>query len=135
MVNTHLDKTVYFTRWTARLSSFTTSSVFLLITFLAVTNEDRPPSPAIPVLALLALTILACLVAWRWEKVGGGLVVMGAIGLGIVAYSAASAFGLGAFAILTSLIYSLPFLMVGVLFLLIGEMVRRETSANHLHPS
>jgi hypothetical protein len=131
MVNTqtNLGKAVYLTRWTARLLSFTTSSIFLLITFLAVTNEDRPQPPAIPVLALLVLTILACLIAWRWEKVGGGLVVIGAISLGIVAYSAASAFGLGAFAFLISLIYSLPFLAVGVLFLLIGQVAKREAIA------
>ena len=122
-------KGVYWTRLTARLLSLATSGVFLFIVFLAVTNEDRPKAPAIPVLTLLVLTVLACLVAWRWEKVGGGLVVIGAISLGIAAYFAGSVFGLGAFALLGSLMYGLPFFVVGVLFLLSGRMARNEVEA------
>ena len=123
------DKGVYWARLTARILSLATSGVFLLIVFLAVTNEDRPQAPAIPVLTLLVLTMLACLVAWRWEKVGGGLVVIGAISLGIAAYFAASVFGLHAFAFLGSLIYGLPFFVVGVLFLLSDQMAKNEAAA------
>jgi hypothetical protein len=122
-------KTANWVRLAARFLSLATSGVFLLITYLAVTSEDGLKAPAIWVLALLALTILACLAAWRWEKVGGILVVVGAIGLGISATYSSSAFGLGAFAFLASLIYGLPFLLVGVLFLLSDRMARNAEAS------
>lgn len=49
--------------WMTRLLSIVIGGVFLLITFLAVTNEDKPQGPAIFVLALLVLTIVACFAA------------------------------------------------------------------------
>lgn len=128
MVNTraNLGKAVYWTRLTARLSSLITCSVFLLIALLEVTNEDRPQAPAILVLTFLTLTILACLAAWRWEQVGGSLVLIGALSLGLAAYSSASIIGPGDFAFLASLIYSLPFAVVGALFLLTGQIAQNH---------
>lgn len=55
-------------RWPARLYSILTGGLFLLILFLAVTNEDKPQGLAIPILILLICTILASFAAWRWEK-------------------------------------------------------------------
>ena len=49
----------YGTRLVARLLSLAASGVFLLIIFLAVTNEDGVQPRALPVLVLLGLTILA----------------------------------------------------------------------------
>lgn len=113
-------------RQVARWSSLMTSGAFMLILFLAVTNEDRPQTPALPVLVLLALNLLACWVAWRWESVGGGLVVIGALGLGAAAYASASTFGLVTFAGWVALLYGLPFLGVGLLFLLTARLARQK---------
>jgi hypothetical protein len=108
-------------RWMARLLSIVISGVFLLIIFLAVTNEDKPQGAAIPVLVLLALTIVGCFSAWRWEKVGGVVVVIGALCQSVAAYLASLTFGLSSLSFLPSLIYGAPFLVVGVLFWVCGQ--------------
>jgi signal transduction histidine kinase len=103
-------------RWIARLSSLAINSVFLLILFLALTNEDKPQGAAIPVLVLLALTMVICLAAWRWERVGGIAVLVGAVCLGSAAYAASRTYGAGSH-FLAPLLYAVPYLLVGTLFL------------------
>ncbi|MBU0494857.1 MAG: hypothetical protein KKA73_16795 [Chloroflexi bacterium] len=119
-----MTEAVRLVRWATRLSSIAVSSVFLLIMALAITNEDAPQTPAIPVLVLLALTIMGCIAAWRWEKIGGGAAIIGAIGLGIAVYAASSAFGLDSYLLLLMSMYSLPFLVIGILFLACGYLTR-----------
>ena len=116
-------------RWAARLSSIMVSGAFLLIMFLAVTNEDPPQTPAIVVLVLLAFTIAGCITAWRWEKVGGSAAIMGAMGLGVAVYVASSAFGLDSYVFLLMGMYSLPFLIVGTLFLVCGYLTKSVSRA------
>jgi len=111
-------------RWMARLLSVMVSSMFLLIMFLLITNEDKPQGMAIPVLVLLALTIMGCLVAWRWEKAGGIVVVTGALCLYIATSLSGLAVGLGSLSFLVSLIYGVPFLIVGILFLVCCQRTR-----------
>ena len=106
--------------WAARLSSLVINSVFLLILCLAVTNEDKPQSPAVVVLVLLALTMLASFAAWRWRRIGGALVVAGGLCLGVAAYSASLAFGLRSSGLLGAFIYGAPFVLVGILFWISG---------------
>lgn len=132
--NTRIDdnRAVAGIRQLARWASLVTGGVFLLILFLAVTNEDRPQALALPVLTLLALTLLACLAAWRWERIGGGLVVVGAVGLGIAAYRSASVLGLGTFAGWAALLYGWPFSGVGLLFLLTARLARQKRSINSI---
>jgi hypothetical protein len=108
-------------RLVTRLLGLVTNSVFLLILCLALTNEDKPQGPAITVLALLALTMVSSFIAWRWEKVGGALVIAGALGTGVAAYSASLEFGLGSQSFLPGLIYGIPFLVMGILFWLCGH--------------
>ena len=103
-------------RWAARLSSLAINSVFLLILFLALTNEDKPQGAAIPVLLLLALTMVSCFAAWRWERAGGIAVLVGAVCLGVAAYAALHTYGVRPH-LLAPLIYATPFLLVGTLFL------------------
>jgi hypothetical protein len=102
--------------WMARLSSLVINSVFLLILCLAVMNEDKPQGPAVTVLILLVLTVAASFAAWRWERAGGALVVAGGFCLGVAAYSASLAFGLGSSSLLGMFIYGAPFVLVGILF-------------------
>lgn len=104
-------------RWIARLSSLAINGVFLLILFLAVTNEDKPQGAAVPVLVLLVVTMVSCFAAWRWERVGGIAVLFSAVCLGVAAYSASRTYGAGPQS-LTPLVYAAPFLLVGALFLL-----------------
>lgn len=104
-------------RWIARLSSLAINSVFLFILFLAVTNEDKPQGAAIPVLVLLVVTMVSCFAAWRWERAGGIAVLVSTGCLGVAAYSASRTYGLGPH-FLAPLLYAVPYLLVGTLFLL-----------------
>ena len=109
--------------WTARLSSLAITSVFVLILCLAVTNEDKPQGPAVPVLVLLALTVAASFAAWRWQRAGGALVIAGGLVLGVAAYSASQAFGLGSSGLLSAFLYGAPWALVGILFWISGGRV------------
>lgn len=104
-------------RWIARLSSLAINIVFLLIMVLALTNEDKPQGAAIPVLVLLALAMASCFAAWRWERAGGIAVLVSAVCLGVAAYLASRTYSLGPH-FLAPLVYAVPFLLVGTLFLL-----------------
>ncbi len=105
-------------RWIARLSSLAINSVFLLILVLALTTEDKPQGviAAIPVFVSLALTMVSCFAAWRWERAGGIAVLVGAICLGVAAYSALRTYGVDPHFVVP-LVYAVPFLFVGALFL------------------
>jgi hypothetical protein len=109
--------------WMARLSGLAISSVFVLILCLAVTNEDKPQGPAVPVLVLLALTVAASFAAWRWQRAGGALVIAGGLVLGVAAYSASQAFGLGSSGLLSAFLYGAPWALVGILFWISGGRV------------
>jgi WD40 repeat protein len=97
------------------------NSVFLLIIHLAATNEYAPHGAAVLVLALLVLTMVATLAAWRWEKVGGVVVGLLALVLSVAAYSASLDFGVGSLSFVPALLYGAPFLVVGVLFWICGQ--------------
>ncbi len=103
-------------RWMARFLSIVVSAMFLLIMVLAITNEDKPTATAVPVIILLAMTIMECLAAWHWEKAGGIALMVGAIFLFAAAYSSSLASGLGSISLLPALIYGVPFLVIGILF-------------------
>jgi hypothetical protein len=118
-------------RWMARGLGVVTSGVFLLIIALAITNEDAPRGPAIPVLFLLGLTLVTAFAAWRWERVGGLLVILLAGGLTVAAYSASRSFGLGSASFLPAFLYGGPFLVVGALFLVSS----RITPPDRIHPN
>jgi len=115
-------------RWTARGLSIVTGGVFLLIIGLALTNEDRPGGAAVPVLILLGLTLVASVAAWRWERIGGLVVILLAVGLTVAAYSSSRAVGLGSQALLPALLYGGPFLVVGALFWLSGRDPARPST-------
>jgi hypothetical protein len=55
-------------RWKARVASIPVCAWFAFILILVATNEDQPRLEALPVLTLVALTIIACFTAWRWER-------------------------------------------------------------------
>jgi cell shape-determining protein MreD len=112
-------------RWVARLSSLAINGVFLFILFLAVTNEDKPQGAAIPVLVLLALTMVSCFIAWRQERAGGIAVLVSAMCLGVAADFASRTYG--APHLLAPILYAAPFLLVGALFLVAARAQRNSS--------
>ena len=115
-------------RWTARILSIVASGVFLFILFLVATNEDPPEGPGIVLVALLAASIVGCIAAWRWEKIGGAMVVICAIAVSAAAFMASVSYGLGAWGILSAIIYGVPFLVVGGMFWLSGTSAGRSVA-------
>jgi TctA family transporter len=109
-------------RWVARLSGLLTAGLFLLILILAFTNEDEIQAQAVPVVVLLAVAICGVGVAWRWERAGGVMLVASAVALGLSMYQSLPVFGFTGL-LMVLLIYALPPLCAGGLFLLSG---RRE---------
>jgi len=101
---------------TARLVSIGVSAAFLLIMVLALTNEDSPAPAALSVLVVLGLNIVASFVAWRYPRIGGMVVQVAAVALGVAVYVSSTTFGLGPSSLITSLIYAIPFLVVGLFF-------------------
>ena len=104
-------------RWAARVSGLLVVGVFLLILFLAFTNEDGIQAQAVPKVLLLMIAIAGVGIAWRWERVGGGLLVASAVALGLSICQSYPIFGPVGL-LLVVLIYTPLPLMAGVLFLL-----------------
>jgi len=73
---------------------------------------------------LLALAMVSCFAAWRWERAGGIAVLVSAVCLGVAAYSASRTYSLGPH-FLAPLVYAVPFLLVGTLFLLAARGQKR----------
>ena len=104
-------------RWAARVSGLSVVGLFLLILFLAFTNEDGVQAQAVPKIILLAITIAGVGLAWRWERVGGAILVATIVALGlsmVQSYPILGPVGL----LLVVLIYTPLPLIAGVLFLL-----------------
>lgn len=79
-------------------------------------NEDQPRPEVIPALILVALTIVACLTAWRWERAGGIAMMVGAMAIGIALWVPPSMAGLNFVMPISILTYVVPFGAVGALF-------------------
>lgn len=108
----------------ARVASIIVGTAFLGILGLAVTNEDAPSAAGMVVLILLALELLACAAAWRWERAGGIAIVAGATALAAAAWCAAPPTPGNELALLGVALYALPFLLLGLLFLVAGRAGR-----------
>ena len=104
-------------KWAARVSGLLVVGVFLLILFLAFTNEDGIQAQAVPKVILLMVAICSVGVAWRWERVGGAILVATIVALGlsmVQSYPILGPVGL----LLVVLIYTPLPLISGVLILL-----------------
>jgi hypothetical protein len=107
-------------RWVARVSGLMVVGVFLLVLFFAFTNGDGIHAQAVPKIILMAVAICGVAMAWRWERVGGGLLVASAAALGLSMYLSYPILGPVGL-LLVVLIYSPLPLISGVLFLLSGS--------------
>ena len=104
-------------RRAARVSGLQVVGIFLLILILAITNEDGIHAQAVPKVILLTVAISAVGMAWRWERVGGAVLVASAVALGLSMYQSYPLLGsLGL--LLAVLIYTPLPLIAGILFLL-----------------
>ena len=117
MVSQSMDRRAGDIRQAARVSGLQVVGVFLLILVLALTNEDGIEAQALPKVILLTVAIGAVGIAWRWERVGGAVLVASAVALALTMYQSYPLLGsLGL--LLAVLIYAPLPLIVGVLFLL-----------------
>ena len=112
-----MDRGADYIRWAARVTGLLVVVVFLLILILAFTNEDGIQAQAVPKVILLMVAICSVGVAWRWERVGGAILVASAVALGLSMYPSYPIFGPVGFLLVVLIYPPLP-LISGVLFLL-----------------
>ena len=104
-------------KWAARVSGLPVVGLFLLILFLAFSNEDGVQAQAVPKVILLMVAICGVAMAWRWERVGGAMLVASAVALGLSICQSYPIFGPVGL-LLVVLIYTPLPLISGVLILL-----------------
>lgn len=116
-------------RWTARgLSLLIIGFVLLLL----VLNDDFRESPTLPVVILWVLTFCT-LIAWRWERVGGMLILF----ICLLFFLSLFVQGLKTGALTVplwqlvpvGLALTMPYVIVGWLFLHLGQI--SETAGEH----
>lgn len=97
-------------RWLARGIGLTASGFFLFAAI--VSGMSKYPMPPV-MLIMLALSIAGILIALRRERAGGIMAIVASAGLGAFVYS-----GAGHNRVVAALIYSAPFLIAGILFVI-----------------
>jgi hypothetical protein len=113
-------------RWMARLLALAAVGLFVL--FVAMSGAKVFPalswnSPqGLPLLVGLLVALVGVLIAWRWELIGGVLAVAGALAImGLVCW------GSGADMLYCAVLFTLPILVAGVLYLGCCWRTRRVT--------
>jgi hypothetical protein len=109
-------------RWVARVCGLLVVGLYVLILIFAFTNEDAIQAQAVPKIVLMSIAMLGVGLAWRWERVGGAVLVASAVTLGLSMYESLPIFGFTGL-LMVVLIYAIPPLCAGVLFLLSGRRV------------
>ncbi|MFC2029500.1 hypothetical protein ACFLWA_02085 [Chloroflexota bacterium] len=115
-------------RWAARIVGLVAAGLF--VAFLLVSGPRVLPalswtSPqGIPLLFVLLIALAGVLIAWRWELVGGLLAVAG--GLAIMGLVCA---GSGIDMLYCAVLFTLPLLLAGVLYLACCARSRAATPA------
>lgn len=112
-------------RRAARVSGLQVGGIFLFVLMLALTNEDGVPAQALPKLFLLVVAILGVGMAWRWERVGGVMLIVSALALSLSVYQGYPI--LGPVGLLLAVLTYTPLpLIAGILFLLSSRGTRRD---------
>lgn len=115
-------------RWMTRGMGLIVNIFFICALLTALTQKDGTLPQGWPIMTCLGLCILSVFGAWRWERAGGLIAVISAAALGLAAVYSTFANNLGWQGIVLALIYPLPYLVVGSLFLSDGQMARRAAN-------
>jgi hypothetical protein len=115
-------------RWTARIVGLAAAGLFLA--FLVVSGARVLPAltltslQGIPLLSVLLVALAGVLIAWRWELVGGIMAVVGSLAiLGLVCA------GSGIDMLYCAVLFTLPLLLAGALYLACCARSRAATPA------
>jgi hypothetical protein len=119
------DRLTTWMRWMARGLGSLVALLWVFIGIAEVAFPHTPPSPEASlqgtILGGLGITaVLGVLIAWRWERIGGTIVVIGAIALSTFGYITA-----GRYKVWVALFSGGPFLVAGVLFLVSWRRSKR----------
>ncbi|MBL8056734.1 MAG: hypothetical protein JNK29_08550 [Anaerolineales bacterium] len=107
----------YLERWIVRGLGLVVLAGYGLFLALLLTNEDPLPPQGWPAAACLAVCLLGVGLTWRWERLGGRLVVGAAVALGAAMAYSGLITGLGVWAAGLGLAFPAPFWIVGGLAL------------------
>lgn len=105
-------------RWLARGIGLVASSIFMFAAI--VSGISQYPMPQL-MLLLLVLNVAGVIIALRWERVGGIIVMVASVGLGAFVYTNAERNQL-----LAASIYGLPYFIAGILFLICSQRSEEE---------
>jgi hypothetical protein len=102
-------------RWVARILALVATALFVYFLIESgariVSSMDWGPQ-GFPLLIGLAVAVIGLLLAWRWELLGGVMAVLGGI-----ATMALVCVGSGPDMLFCALLFALPILVAGVLYL------------------
>lgn len=100
-------------RWTARSLSSIVISFALFMLVGSAGFDDTGPNLGITVFVIFMIpTMIALVLAWRWEKWGGLVAIAGSFAMGITVF-----FTAGSNQLMAGLLIPSPFMVSGILFL------------------
>lgn len=123
-----IDLTLYRARWITRLTSAAISG-FLVLVSIGDAPQDMGDLLA---LVLHSIIFVSVMIAWRWEITGGIVLLTSAFTIVVIyAHAFALSTGLVVLAILSSVIWALPHIVAGMMFIALGRRaLRLRTIAN-----
>ena len=120
-------RNIHYARWITRLALLCLSIFFLIVDGAPNNTEDLLISTSISIL------LVSGLLAWRWERAGGIVLTTSAITLaiiGAVGFTAIfSDIVLSVLIILGAFLFVMPYLLIGVMFIAIGQKSQKVMQA------
>ena len=104
-------------RWMTRGLGLLAVTLYGLLIWLALTNEDPPSSQGWPVLACMGLCVAGVFISWRWPRAGGLTLVFASIAYSITAAYSTFTTGADWLGVVVASALPLPFLLLGGLAL------------------
>jgi len=100
-------------RWTARIIAILITAYALIMFIGSAIGDDSPVTVGLIVfLILLAPTTIAMFAAWKWEKIGGIITIIGSVAMWISVFIDAGQNKFPAATLMAG-----PFFLVGILYL------------------
>ncbi|MEI6044994.1 MAG: hypothetical protein WCS37_11635 [Chloroflexota bacterium] len=105
-------------RWIARILGLLFNLVALLLIGLTLNPLRDYPLQELPALLALLVANAGIVMAWKWEVRGGLVACVASLITGVAIYFSALSIGESQkLALIVALVYGLPYLLVGALFL------------------